>query len=221
MTLTPEKQKCLLIALGCVLALLLVYRFVTYEQPKTASLTYTRGAIAISSVRPGVSSQTTAADPLNAFLLRKEERYSGVSRDIFRMQNAAPKPKRTLASGGTPTVPLVPIKTPEELAAELARTDLAQYKFLGSMTALESSVLLSDGRETFIVKKGAIVKKSYMVKETAKEYVVLLDTVSRVEVMVMLSGGEQNLQQQTQQLEQEQSAPQQQPAWQPRPRRPQ
>ncbi|MDA8422253.1 MAG: hypothetical protein M0Z89_02850, partial [Nitrospiraceae bacterium] len=43
---------------------------------------------------------------------------------------------------------------------------------------------------------GEQLLKNYKVKEANKDYVVLLDTVTRVEVRVDLSGGEQAAQQQ-------------------------
>jgi len=191
MTLTPEKQKKLLVALSMVLALLVVFRVVTSGTPKTAPLTYTRGSVACSPVRPGLSERTTATDPLNVFLQRSKETFPGVTRDIFKMRNATSKPKRALASVVTSTVPE---KTPEEIAADAARADLAQYKFLGSMTDRESTFFLSNGRESFIVKKGDIVQKSYKVKDASRDYVILLDTTTLIEARIELSGGEQKLQ---------------------------
>jgi hypothetical protein len=191
MTLTPEKQKKALIALVSVLAILIVYRVVTVENPKTAPLTYARGAVADSPVRPGLSSRsTTAADPLSALLRQREEKYPGVSRDIFRVENPKPKPKPVPKpiTAPTPTLPPVPVKTPEEIAADFARADLARFRFIGSMTDQESSFFLSKDGESFIVKKGDTVQKSYKVKEAGKDYVVLRDEVTRVEVRIVLSG---------------------------------
>ena len=44
------------------------------------------------------------------------------------------------------------------------------------------------------MKSGDTILKNYRVKETGKDYVILLDTVTRVEVRVELSGsGDQGL----------------------------
>lgn len=195
MTLTREQQKKFLIVSLAVLAVLIVYRIATHEKPKTAPLTYAQGAVAASAVRPGLRSQPVGADPLSFFLNRGEEKFPGVARDIFRTENPKPKPKPKpmpkLITVPTPTIPPAPIKTPEQIAEELARADLSKFRFLGSMTDQESSFFLSKDGESFIVKKGDTIQKGYKVKEADKDYVILFDTITRVEVRITLSGGEQ------------------------------
>lgn len=196
MTFTQERQKTILIALTAVLALLMIYRVFTAEKPKTVPLTYKRGAVASSPVRQGVSSRTGGADPLNVFLERRGEKFPGVVRDMFRMENPAPKPKKLVAP---PPPPPVHVKTPEEIAAEAAeaaaataRADLLKFRFLGYLTdpGKENSLFLSKDGELFIVKSGDQVLRNYKVKEAGKDYVVLLDTITRVEVRIALSGGD-------------------------------
>jgi hypothetical protein len=194
MTLSREKQKNILIALFAVLALLIVYRIFSAEKPKTAPLTYTRGAMASSAVRPGLAARAAGTDPLSVFLQRREEKFPGVARDIFRMENPARKPKAVPkpVTAPTPTLPPVPVKTPEELAADVARADLSKFRFLGYLTDKDNTLFLSKDGENFVVKSGDKVLKNYMVKEAEKDHVVLFDTITRVEVRVELSGGEQS-----------------------------
>jgi hypothetical protein len=217
MALTPERQKKILIVTTAVLALLVAYRVVTAEKPKTAPLVYTRGAVASSKVRPGLASRAAWADPLNVLLTRREEKFPGVARDIFRMQNPAPKPRFV----APPPPPPVHVKTPEEIAAEAAqsaaqtaRADLSKFRFLGYLTDKDNTLFLSKDGELFVVKSGDQVLKNYKVKEAGKDYVILLDTVTRVEVRIFLSGGEPSFQQsppqQPQQFEQPAPQPQQQ-----------
>jgi hypothetical protein len=191
MTLTREQQKKLLGALVAVLAVLIVYRVQTAEKPKTAALTYTRGAVATSSVRTGIQSPAAGTDPLQVLLVRREEKFPGVIRDIFRMQNPAPRTIPAVKTAPTPTVaapPPVPEKTPEEIAAEAARADLFRFRFLGYLTDKDSTLFLSKDGELFIVRSGDRVLKNYKVKAASKDYVVLLDTITKVEVRVELSG---------------------------------
>jgi len=191
MTLTREQQKKLLGALVAVLAVLIVYRVQTAEKPKTAALIYMRGAVAATSVRTGIQSPAAAADPLQVLLVRREERFPGVIRDIFRMQNPAPRTMPAVQTAPTPTVaapPPVPEKTPEEIAAEAARADLSRFRFLGYLTDKDSTLFLSKDEELFIVRNGDTVLKNYRVKVASKDYVVLLDTITKVEVRVELSG---------------------------------
>ncbi len=201
MAFTQEKEKKLLIVLLAALAFLVVFRVVTAEKPKTVPLTYTRGAVASSKVRPGLSS---GADPLNVLLIRREGTYPGMKRDIFRMENPAPPKPKAVA----PPPPPVHVKTPEELAAEAAqaaaeaaraaaqaaadaaRADLSKFRFLGYLTDKDKTLFLSKEGQLFIVKSGDTVLKGYKIKDAGKDYVVLLDTATRVEVRVELSGSE-------------------------------
>ncbi len=131
---------------------------------------------------------------MQLLLLKREEKYPGVIRDIFRMENPAPpkpkaKPVSVVATAPTPTVPPVPVKTPEQIAEEAARADLSKFRFLGYLTDKDSSLFLSKDGETFIVRSGETVLRNYRVKEANRDFVVLLDTETKVEVKVELSGG--------------------------------
>jgi hypothetical protein len=169
-----------------------IYFYMTREKPKTAPLTYTRGAVATSSVRAGVLPSASASDPLRMLLAQREEKYPGMIRDIFRMENPAPRTRPVIKTAPTPTLPApppVPVKTPEEIAAEASRADLSKFRFLGYLTDKDSTLFLSKEGELYIVRSGDTVLKNYRVKEANKDYVVLLDTITRVEVRVELSGG--------------------------------
>lgn len=190
MAISPENEKKLLVGLLAVLAVLIAYRIFTAEEPRTAPLTYERGAKASAPIRRGISSPASKGDPLAAFLSKKAERYPGVARDIFRMYNPEPpKPRPQPEPEPPPTPqPVVPEKTPEEIAAEMARADLSRFRFLGYLTEKDSSLFLSKDGELFIVKSGDKVLKNYRVKEAGKDYVILEDTVTNVEVRVELTG---------------------------------
>jgi hypothetical protein len=188
MTFTREQQKITLGALIALIALINAYNFMIGGKPKTAPLTYERGAVASSPVRQGLLSIGSGADPLNVFLERHDERYPGVIRDIFRMENPVKKSKPAPIVMPTTALPPVPVKTPEEIAAEASRADLSKFRFLGYLTDKESTLFLSKEGELFIVKSGDRVLKNYKVKEADKDFVVLLDTVTGVEMRIDMSG---------------------------------
>lgn len=189
MTLTRQQEKKLLIALLAVLAALVSYRVLTSEQPRTAPLAYPRGSVATSAVRGGRLSPPEGADPLLVFLSKREEKYPGLVRDLFRMENPVQRPKKTEKPAVTVALPPpVPQKTPEEIAADAARADLSRFRFLGFLTDQESSLFLSKDGELFIVKSGDRVLKNYQVKETGKDFVILFDTITHVEARIELSG---------------------------------
>jgi len=105
------------------------------------------------------------------------------------------KPKTTPVEVSKPvttvTLPTAtaPVKSPEEIAAEMAKADLSKFRFLGYLTDKDSSLFLSKEGELFIVKSGDVVQKTYQVKSVGKDHVILLDTVTKVEVKIDLTGG--------------------------------
>ncbi|OGW38329.1 MAG: hypothetical protein A2X58_02395 [Nitrospirae bacterium GWC2_56_14] len=187
MAFSEQRKKNILSVLIVVLLLAIVYRFVTDEKPKTAPLVYAPGAVASAPVRRGLPSATASSDPLTVFFARRQEPFPGIKRDLFRMEN--PAPKRKPAPVAPVVVPVLPPeKTPEEIAAEAARADLSKFRFLGYLTDVDRSLFLSKDGETFIVKSGDRVLKNYTIKDAGKDYVILLDTATQVEVRIELSG---------------------------------
>jgi hypothetical protein len=204
MALSKSQQQIVLIALVALIVLINGYYYLAGEKPKTAPLTYSRGAVAVAPVRQGLSSRMPGADSLNIFLERRREKFPNVIREIFQMENPVPKPKATNKSVAPPVI----VKTPEEIAAEeaqaaaaaaraaveaaaqAARADLMKFQMVGYLTEAESTIFLTKEGELFIVKKGSKLLKSYKVKEAGKNYVILLDTITGVEVQRDLAGGE-------------------------------
>jgi len=196
MTFTTEQEKKIAVALFAVLAALILYRLVSVEQNKTAPLTFTQGMKAASPVRRGVATPGKASDPLLILLERRIETYPGVVRDLFRPGSANGQAKKTSALEAkaimTATLPTstIQVKTPEEIAAEMARADLSRFRFLGYLTDKDSSLFLSRDGELFIVKSGDSILKNYLVKTVGKDHVVLLDTITKVEVRIELTGSD-------------------------------
>jgi hypothetical protein len=192
MNLTRDQEKKTLIVLLAVLMLFIVYRAVTAEKPRTAPLAFPPGSVAPSAVRQGLAAMASGADPLNVFLAKREEKFPGVARDIFRMENPAPKPapKPAPLVVTPPPPPAAPERTAEEIAAEASRADLSKFRFLGYLTEKDNTLFLSKEGELFIVKTGDTLLKNYQVKDSGKDYVVLFDKVTHVEVRVELSGSE-------------------------------
>lgn len=128
------------------------------------------------------------------FLERRIEKYPGVARDLFRMNSTNGQAKRRPAlitkPVATVTLPTstIPVKTAEEIAADMARADLSRFRFLGYLTDKDSSLFLSKDGELFIVKSGDTILKNYQVKAVGKDHVVLVDTITKVEVRVELTG---------------------------------
>ncbi len=188
MKLSQEQEKKVLAAALGVLVLLIIYRMATADKPRTVPLAFPPGAVARSTIRQGLAA-ASGADPLNVLLERREEKFPGVSRDIFRMENPAPKPKLKPRIAAPPPPP-VPQRTPEEIAADLSRADLAKFRFLGYLADKDKTLFLSKDGELFIVKSGDRLLKSYQVKEASKDYIILNDTVTNVTARIDFSGAE-------------------------------
>jgi len=189
--LTAQQEKKFLAIVLALLVALISYRMVTNEKPKTAPLAFPPGSVARSSVRQSSIDAPSNADPLSALFAHHAERYPGVSRDIFKMENPAPKSKPALVIiAPPPPPPSPPQRTPEEIAADVSRADLAKFRFLGYLTAKENTFFLSKDGELFIVKSGDRFHKTYQVKKATNDAVVLLDTITGVEMRIDLSGGE-------------------------------
>lgn len=191
--LTRKRQIQLLVLLVLAMAVIYVYHRVSEEAPRTRPLTYTRGMTVSSPVRRGLASPGGTKDPLTVFLERKVERYPGVKRDLFRMSGdgTVQRPKPVLVTTPVMTAPpaeTAPVRAPEEIAADQARADLSRFRFLGYLTDKDSSLFLSKDGELFIVKSGDAVLKNYQVKEAGKDHVILLDTITKVEVRIELRG---------------------------------
>jgi hypothetical protein len=200
MGLNKLQQKRLLAALVAIMAVIYVYQRYTEAPPATRPLVYTRGMTVSSPVRRSEAQPGNPADALTVFLERHVERYPGVKRDLFRMDGDGSVRRIPVVSRSVPTVslptPTARLRSPEEIAAERARLDLSSFRFLGYLTDTEkdSSLFLSKGGELFIVKSGDKVMNNYVVKEAGKEYVVLRDPATKVEVRIDLTGGDGRMQ---------------------------
>jgi hypothetical protein len=200
MTFTKEHQKTALAAMIAILVLLNGYRYFAGEQPKTAPLAFPRGTVSSSPVRQGLQSHAGGADPLSIVFARSQERYPGVIRNIFRMERpvARPASKPIPAVVVTAPSPSAPERTAQEIAADLSRADLLKFRYLGYLVEKDMTLFLSKDGELFIVKSGDKLLSNYRIKEVNKDYVVILDTETRIEGRVSLSGGATQVQQQQQ-----------------------
>jgi len=190
MNITQQQEKKVLFAVLAVLAALIIYRIATVEKPKTAPLAFPPGAVSRSAVRQGLTTVSSDAASLSVFLARRAERFPGVLRDIFRMENPAPKTRPAPVIPAPPPPPVLQQRTPEDIAADLSRAELARFRFLGYLTEKDSTLFLSKDGELFIVKSGEKFHKNYQLKQATRDSVLLLDTVTRIERRVDLSGDE-------------------------------
>jgi hypothetical protein len=190
MALTTQQEKMLLLVLGVTFTGLVLYRIFSVDATRTVPLAYTPGMKVASAVRRGLQQPGTGQNALSVFLSRRVERYPGMARDLFRVSRPKPVVVAKPVVVETAPTPTVPVKSPEEIAADAARADLATFRFLGYLTDKDSSLFLSKGGELFIAKSGDTVLKSYQIKSAGKDHVILYDTATKVEVRIDLTGSE-------------------------------
>ncbi len=140
------------------------------------------------------------ASPKNIFAQLQTEKSKAVGRGPRRAL-PAPPPASSAVPGGSAGLPrasdqkaapapvIPPPPTPEEIAVEAAKAELAQYRFLGylSQTGKEEA-FLSKGKDLLIVQAGETLDKGVYVKAVSSAGVTLLETRSRVEQTVAATG---------------------------------
>jgi hypothetical protein len=139
------------------------------------------------------------ASPKNIFAPLKTEKPKAVGR-APRLASPVPPPPSSAAPGGSAGLPPVsdqkapapvvpPPPTPEEIAVQAAKAELAQYRFLGYLRqAGKEEAFLSKGKDLLIVRAGETLDKGVYVKAVSSAGVTLLETRSRVEQTVAATG---------------------------------
>ena len=92
-----------------------------------------------------------------------------------RTRPKSPPPSRTtMAPSPSPSPPPRASPSPEELAAQRARQQLNQFRFLGYLTkGGESQAFLTNGQAIYIVKQGEMLEGQVQVNKIEPENIVL------------------------------------------------
>ncbi len=171
--MTPRIQKLLLG--GLLLILGTIWALDTFEEP-SAQFT----ALPASIGTPGSGSSSPSLGPR----LKDSKKSLSVKftkpRNIFAPLGSDAKPKKTLPSqtnrlNKTFSAPLQPARnlrtrqptapSPDELAAQQARQQLTQFRFLGYMIQEgESQVFLSNGQAIYIAKQGETLEGDIIIQ---------------------------------------------------------
>jgi len=106
-----------------------------------------------------------------------------------RAKRSAPVSKPApAAAAAVPAVP--PPPSPEELAAQAARQELAQFRYLGYLSRDgKEEAFLSKGKELYIVRNDEMIEQRVLVKTVTATGVTLQEPRSRVERTVPLVEG--------------------------------
>jgi hypothetical protein len=176
-----------LVGLAALWVVLIGYRVATHEPQRTAPLKYTKGATA-SPV------QGRSRDPqmhLKVELLDKPEETIASPRNVFApiYVYVPPPPRPPPPPAPPPPPPLPPPPSEEELAAQRARAELGQYKYLVYLSrGGRDQAFVSRGGETFTVSRGEPLVGGVVLKDVTPAYIILLHPETRIELTVALSG---------------------------------
>jgi len=177
--------------LGGVWAGVALWVWGSATEPQRVPLTYVTGKTAQAAGRrsPAVAGLTVRLDLLAAARRRAEEVLVS-PKNIFaplRIED----PDRALARLGskTPAEQAVPPPpSPEELAAQAARQELAQFRYLGYLSRPDKEeAFLSKGKDLHIVRSGDTIEQRVLVKAVTPAGVTLQETRSQVERTVLLA----------------------------------
>jgi hypothetical protein len=188
-----------LLLLGGLWAGLALWYLVAAPEPQRVPLKYVTGQAASREVGRGKArtdlkirmdlleaerkqATGTFVPPKNIFApLRQDEpveRVAKARRDLAPSHSAPPP---------APVAP--PGPTPEEMAAQAAQAELAQFRYLGFLSRQnKEEAFLSKGRELHIVQVGDTIDQRVLVKAITRNDVVLQETRSQVEKAVHLAG---------------------------------
>jgi hypothetical protein len=186
-----------LLALGGVWAVLLLWNFLFMAKPERVPLKYVSGqtasresgrgpAITVVKIRMDLleaerrQAEVAFATPKNIFAPLRHEGSEGT---IVKVRHMPVLPPPQPVAPAPPPAP-----TPEELAAQAAQSELAQFRYLGFLSRNgQDEAFLSKGKELRIVRTGGMIEERVLVKAITPKDVTLQETKSQVEKTVLLA----------------------------------
>ncbi|MBI5854474.1 MAG: hypothetical protein HZB35_04440 [Nitrospirae bacterium] len=206
--MSEQQKKLVMIGLMGLCALAVVWRVLGTEEPAHVPLKYVSGqpgpregsgAQAGSGLRPAGVDQLLPGNakathefkkPKNIFAplnMREDQNETSNKRVAGRRP-----PKQPLASFVHPPADVVPPPSPppspEELAAQAARDELARYRYLGYLNRQgRNQAVLAKEQKLHIVWTGETIEGRVMVKAITSTAVTLQEVPSQVEQILQLS----------------------------------
>ena len=167
-----DRKTTVLVALAAAWLGLIAYRIATHEPPRTAPLTYVKGATA----SPATARTADARLRVRVELLNPPRASVEAPRNIFApIEVYLPPPP--------------PPPTPEELAAQRARAELAQYRYLVYLRRGGRDVaFIARGTDLFQIGRGEALVGGIVLKDVTPSYIILIEPQTQIELTVALSG---------------------------------
>jgi len=190
-----DKKKALILAvLVGLIAVTWGYRALTVKKPEAPT------GKAVAASRGGAAPLQLTPVKVDLELLDRPVEPLKAGRNIFKPVYSKPElgkqGGRNVTVGDTPPLPPPPPpppppKPPEQIAAENAREDMGKFKPVGFLKRKgRTDVFLSYAGEQFIAGKGDTITKTYIMSDIGKDYIIISDSKTRVEVRLKMSSDE-------------------------------
>jgi hypothetical protein len=197
--MTKRSQWLTLVILLGTWAGVAIWVIAAAPEPQHAPLAYVTGKADRTTVsRPQAGAGLKINLDLLAAARRRAGEAFGAPKNIFAPLTAenvattrAKRPAPVAPPAPVVAVPVIPPPpSPEELAAQAARQELAQFRYLGYLSRDgREEAFLSKGRELYIVRSNETIEQRVLVKTVTETGVTLQETRSQVERTVPLVEG--------------------------------
>jgi hypothetical protein len=180
-----DRKTTVLVVLAAAWLGLVAYRIATHEPPRTAPLTFVKGTTA----SPATARTADARLRVRVDLLNPPRAAVGTPRNLFAPIEVYRPPPPPPLPPPPPVLPPPPPPTPEELAAQRARAELAQYRYLVYLRRGGRDVaFIARGSDLFQIGRGELLVGGIVLKDVTPAYIVLVEPQTQIELTVALSG---------------------------------
>lgn len=201
-----NRQKLVLCLLLLVFAGAVLYSFLRSPKQQVVPLKNRPGTVASVAKNKGVAAapKSSAGDSgLHLELLNREQPpFAGYRRNIFSpifseevkappFKPLPPPPRPVAPPPPPPPAPVQPPPppppSPEEIANQLAESELARFTFLGFLKKDgEKTVFLSSNNEIFLAKKGSNLGQKFQVANLTEDTITIRSVVGGREIVIPL-----------------------------------
>ncbi|HBG08058.1 MAG: type II secretion system protein PulP [Geobacteraceae bacterium GWC2_58_44] len=200
-----NRQKLVLCLLLLVFAGSVVYSFLrSPKQQQVAELKQRPGAAAPAVGSKGGAAPKGAGDEARVHLElldQGEPQFTGFRRNIFSpifseelkvppFKPLPPPPRPVQAPAPAPAplpAPPPPPPSPEQVAAQLADSELSKFTFLGFLKKNgEKTVFLSSNNEIFLAKKGSKLGQKFQVADLTDDAITIRSVAGGREIVIPL-----------------------------------
>lgn len=192
--MTTRAQWLTLLLLSGIWGGVALWVFASAPEPSRVPLAHVTGSVlraeserthADTGLNVNLAALAAARVQVRGVLVAPKNIFAPVSAPARSAAEGLPKPS---ASVGAPTVP--PPPSPEELATQAARQELARFRYLGYLSRQGGEeAFLSKGADLYVVKGGDMIEQRVLVKAISPAGVTLQEPQSRVEHLLALVGG--------------------------------